>query len=432
MITEAKSQVQSIVVVNVWHDDNKGDGGIAEGVLCLIRQQYPESHIGIVSMFPESAPAFQSAHRHLKSTFPDITVVPSPFLSHDPSKSGGVARLLKKIWQVPLSVLRVMLAQLSKHPAVQLVANADLVIANGGQYLFSHEGYLNSLFTVYRLLYPLLLARRCHVPYLFFSQSFGFHNYDRLDNTLVRFTLNHAVSTWAREDLSYQNLLNLGIEKAKLSLVPDAAFILQPNPTQRTDEVLKRHHLETGKFWAITVRQWKTYTESFLDEIEILIRSALQTGLIENIVLVAHTHGPSEGGDDRIPTKMLFNRFQENEQVTMIDDDLTPGELVALYSKARLMIGTRFHSVIFSLVGGTPAYAVSYAGPKTWGIMKMLGLAHLCSDMSDFSANEVLERIESTNLDEIASELPNKITHLQKDLRENFQNLEVSNRSATG
>lgn len=425
MPTQDTSTIRSIVIVNVWHDDNKGDGGIAEGVLRLIQQQHPQAQIGVVSMFPESAAANQSAHRHLIRSFPEITVVPSPFSSHDPSKSGGLARLFKKSWQVPLSLSRIALAPWLKHPAIQLIAGADLVIANGGQYLFTQKNYINSLFTAYRLLYPLLLARRCQIPYLLFSQSFGFYEQDRFDNQLIRTTLNDAVSTWAREDISYQKLLKLGLSEKKIALVPDAAFVLVPNHTERVQAVLDRHHLETGKFWTITVRQWSTYTEAFLDEMEVLIRAALQAGLIKKIVLVAHTQGPSQGGDDRVPTNALFHRFEGDEAVTMVDDDLTPGELVAFYKEAKLMIGTRFHSVIFALVGGTPAYAVSYAGPKTWGIMKMLGIDHLCSDMSDFVASEALERIKSADLNAIAAELPDKIAQLRQQLQENFEHLDM-------
>jgi colanic acid/amylovoran biosynthesis protein len=45
------------------------------------------------------------------------------------------------------------------------------------------------------------------------------------------------------------------------------------------------------------------------------------------------------------------------------------------------MIGTRLHSVIFSLVGGAPAIAISY-NHKVDGIMGMLGLEKYVLDIS--------------------------------------------------
>ncbi|MEO0770769.1 MAG: hypothetical protein AAFY72_15335, partial [Cyanobacteria bacterium J06649_4] len=113
---------QLIVIVNVWHDDNKGDGGIAEGVLTLVKTHYPEAKLGIVSMFPEGAPAFKSAHRHLTARFENIEVAPSPFAAHDPSQSGGLFRLLNKLWQVPLSFLRLKVPQAFSHPGADLIS----------------------------------------------------------------------------------------------------------------------------------------------------------------------------------------------------------------------------------------------------------------------------------------------------------------------
>ena len=40
-----------IVIVNVWHDDNKGDGGICEGLINLLKQSFPEAKLGIVNFY---------------------------------------------------------------------------------------------------------------------------------------------------------------------------------------------------------------------------------------------------------------------------------------------------------------------------------------------------------------------------------------------
>ncbi|MEN8445008.1 MAG: polysaccharide pyruvyl transferase family protein, partial [Cyanobacteria bacterium J06555_13] len=258
-----------------------------------------------------------------------------------------------------------------------------------------------------------------------FSQSFGFHKLNRLDNALVRSTLSHAVSTWAREKISYQELLDLGVDANRIALVPDAAFVLSKQKSDRVSKLLEKYSLSPQSFWVITVRQWSTYTSSFLDEVEVFINRALSAGLTQKIVLMAHTHGPSTGGDDRIPTQQLAQRFSTQSNVVMLDDDLIPSELVAFYGEAELMIGTRFHSVIFSLVGGTPAYAVSYAGPKTWGIMKMLEMENLCSDMKDFSSGKAIASIQAENLLQVRAELPAKIKPLHQSLDDQFEQLQA-------
>lgn len=409
---------QRITLVNVWHDDNKGDGGIGQSVLHLLKKRWPEAQYGVISMFPKSSSAFQSAHRHLKATFPEIKVESSPFSNYDPSKRGGLFRQVQKLWQVPISIIQLLPIFSRNHPALCLISESDLVVANGGQYLFTHQDYLNSLFTVFRILYPILLAKSYGIPYLLASQSFGFHKANRLDNRLVRFTLSSALEVWARETISYKELLDLGLSESSVQLVPDAAFALTPSMTPLVSTILEQHQLKDQGFWVITVRSWKSYTEGFLDEIVRFVRQALYDGMIEKIALVAHAHGPSDGENDRLATRKLAQCLAENANVVVVEDDLSPSELSALYSKAQLMIGTRFHSVIFSLIGGTPAYAISYAGPKTWGIMEMLGMKDLCSDMQDFSADSILETLNNLDIDAVRSGIPDKMNILYAQLEQ--------------
>lgn len=412
-----------IVVVNMWHDDNKGDGGICEGVITLFKQSLPKAQLGVVSMLPTYAKAYHNSYRHLKQSFPDLEIAPSPFLANDPSHSPDSYRYLRRLWHLPGTLLRLLPMFAQTQSGLRLIANADLVISNGGQYIYTEPRYFDSMFRVFRNLYPLIAARIYGVPYILFSQSYDFiEGGDRLDNILVKSVFSKAKMVFARESISLDRLIKLGLSKSNLAVIPDAAFALQPKLSERVKRILAQHQLEPGKFWVITVRKWKTYTDSFLDEMAILIEQAIAKGIINRIVLVAHTQGPSPGENDCLATQKLASRIK-SEAVSVNEDDLSPGELVAFYGQASLMIGTRFHSVIFALVGGTPAYAVSYAGPKTWGIMEMLGMKELCINMNDFSAAKVLADIQTVDLEAIAAQLPAKIGNLQQKLAENVNAL---------
>lgn len=405
----------NIVIVNVWHDDNKGDGGICEGLINLLKNRFPQAQLGIVSMIPSYALSYENSHRHLRRSFPDLEIAPSPFLAKDPSHSPDTYGHLRKLWNLPTTFWQLLPLFPHNHPGVRLIANADLVVSNGGQYIYTSENYFGSLFRTLRNLYPFMLARNYQVPYVLFSQSYDFCFSDRLDDKLVRNILGQAQKVFARESISLNALIKEGIPQSIIGLIPDAAFALQPNHSERVAAVLATHQLESGKFWAITVRKWQSYTDAFLDEMAILIQKAIEQQLVERIVLVAHTQGPSKGENDRLATQKLAQRL-DLDAVSVIEDDLSPGELVAFYGAAELMIGTRFHSVIFALVGGTPAYAVSYAGPKTWGIMEMLEMKELCTNMSDFKADSVLEQIQTSDLNAIANALPGKIDGLRQQL----------------
>lgn len=54
-------------------------------------------------------------------------------------------------------------------------------------------------------------------------------------------------------------------------------------------------------------------------------------------------------------------------------------------------VGTRFHSVIFSLSEGVPALAIEYGGNKGAGILKDIGLAEYGIPIEEVSFNKLKE-----------------------------------------
>ena len=62
------------------------------------------------------------------------------------------------------------------------------------------------------------------------------------------------------------------------------------------------------------------------------------------------------------------------------------------------MVGTRFHSVIFSLNVGVPSIAIAYGGNKGKGIMRVLGNDDFSIDMDKVRNDElvkVFKKLES-------------------------------------
>ena len=404
-----------IAIANAWHDDNKGDCGIIEGIITVLQRLYPQAKFGLVSMFAEHSPSFNNAHRHLQQRFPDLEIAPSPFFSHDTSETETIYQKLAKFLPIPLSLLYLLLPLSTQHPGLRLLKEADLIITPGGQYFSTQKNQFKSLYVIFRLLYPLLIAQRHQIPYLFFSQSFEFYPAERLDNRLTRWVFSQAVAVWAREPLSYQALLQLGVPSTKISLVPDAAFALTPHQSDRVTNLLATHNLNPGQFWVVTLRNWQPEIESFLVEMTKLIEQLFARGLISQIVLVANSQGPTTVEDDRLVTRQLAQNLQ-GKAIAVIEDDLTPSELAALYSEAQFLIGTRFQSVILALVGGTPVYGISYAGVKVQGLMTMLGMPQLCSSMKNFKADRVIKQIQTVDLASLTKEVAHQVKLLRQQL----------------
>ncbi|MDQ1541703.1 MAG: colanic acid/amylovoran biosynthesis protein [Actinomycetota bacterium] len=78
-------------------------------------------------------------------------------------------------------------------------------------------------------------------------------------------------------------------------------------------------------------------------------------------------------------------------RVSVKEENVTPYEAAALYASFDLLIGTRMHANIISMLVGTPAVAIAYEH-KTTGIMNELGLDDLVIDIAQCNADALLTR----------------------------------------
>ncbi len=417
-IDEPRREPPHVVLASVWHDDNKGDSAIAEGVLTLVREVRPDARITIASMLDEGHAGFADAYRHLRGAFPDAVVIASPV----PKPERATLRFASLVRALASTTAAFgALAVRARTPLADAIAHSDLVIANGGHTLYAQRG-LGSSVRLARLLYPYWLARRFGRPYVVFGQSLGPFD-DPIGRRLVADVLRGARRVLVREALSRDVARSLGVPEARLALVPDPAFALSPNDDDgAVAALLERTGLRPGRYWVVTVRQAYASTgraeatDAFVAEMARFIGLALERGLVERVAIVAHTLGPVPSEDDRRPARALHGRVA-SERAVLIEDDLGPRALASLYGRAAWMIGTRFHSVILALLAGTPTLAVSYFGPKTRGIMTMLELDDLCLDLTTFDAEEALARIGRQDAEAVVQRTGVAIERFRAELR---------------
>ena len=121
-----------------------------------------------------------------------------------------------------------------------------------------------------------------------------------------------------------------------------------------------------------TVRQWLAPKAQARYERAV---AALADHVIESygahVVFVAQVTSQHHADDDRIVSARVADRMRLPAHV--IHDRLDHRTLKSLYTTLDLLVGTRFHSVIFALNMGVPALAIEYEH-KTTGVMTDLGL----------------------------------------------------------
>ncbi len=90
------------------------------------------------------------------------------------------------------------------------------------------------------------------------------------------------------------------------------------------------------------------------------------------VTLIPQVTSDYQGDDDRIVARRVASHCTTTP--CLVDGRLDHRTLCAVYADLDYLVGTRFHSVIFGLLSGTPALAIEYEH-KTSGIMGDLGLS---------------------------------------------------------
>jgi polysaccharide pyruvyl transferase WcaK-like protein len=412
-------KTKKITLVNHWSDYNKGDSAITLGTISLLKDLFKneEFEIQIMPMITEIDPKINM--RFILSEHHDIKVISNPFRSNFVKPINKYIRVIKNISNFIVDYSKLIIY---RNESIKNIQDSDLIIFIGGHYFCSYNNnMLLDIMGLYKRIYPIFIANKFNIPVVLLCHSFGPFNHKKSE-LLFQYVCNLSDLIFPRENISFNYLKSLNINTEKVFQIPDLAFYLKPK--KNFDFITSKYNLNPNDYCVITVRTFKGKSNSkFLDEVIKIIQIILDRGLVSKVLLVAHTLGPSVDENDRIPTKIVYESFKDNESVDFIDDDLSPHELISLYGNAKFIIGTRFHSVILSLVGGTPAFAVSYYGPKSFGIMESLNMSEFVVDMDNFDAYSVFERIKKMLTSISREEIKAKINKLREDIYNKGKNI---------
>lgn len=282
-----------------------------------------------------------------------------------------------------------------------LFKEADGVILKGGG-IFHFYGKITELYLSYYFLYHIMLAKRFNKKVYILPNSFGPFN-NTLVNGMLKTYLSKADFISSRENISYECLKD--ILKIKSLLFPDLGFFVKASTRDFTQYLQdKGVPINNKKLVCITLRpyrfpksknpseKYQNYVSEIVKTVEFLLKKEY------HVIFMAHTLGPSAHEDDRIAISDVLKNIQDNnimKNITYIEDaDLNCKDLVKIYSYMNLIIGTRFHSVIFALNSNIPAIAISYGGNKGMGIMKDIGIENLNISIEEIEANKLKNKID--------------------------------------
>lgn len=397
--------IETIVITHGYSDSNKGDLAITQAIVQGLKKSYPSATIYLMSTFRIADPDFWYHNRKMKSQGVEIVegILPTPYMGSNSSflvHLQAVLRLFKDFVQLKISQVSGFLGERlggTQNKALQIMKTADLVIVKGGQYIYNDKEDLRGNLFMWRTLQPIKIAKKLNKKVVVLGQSIGGFASAKSEKRAMKY-LRKCDLIVVREKLSFQLLEKHGI--TQIALKPDMAFLIQGQPVT-PDQALTNNMQLLG----ITVVNWSfpgqkdvkatqdQYVSNLIEAVEYAYHTQELLPVFIPQVTVRH-HGKS---DLDLIEEMGVMLEKRNIPFFVIDQDYDSSQMVGLYSKCKILIGTRLHSCILASNAGTPVIAIRYQGFKTQGVMEMLGFESFVHDINNLRAGDLISDIAQIN-----------------------------------
>lgn len=289
-----------------------------------------------------------------------------------------------------------------KKDTIQQFEECESLYVKGGGFLHTYGG-VESTYIMYFFLFHIILAQKIGKKVYVMPNSFGpFKGF--LVKPLLKYTLKRCEIVCSRESASTKMLMDELYYKVET--YPDLGFFLEKDINNKNVEIInniKRLKSSGKKCVGITVRPYRfpkssnpdgkyyQYINSFRKFIDWLSDNGYY------VVLVEHTLSVCTNESDGISIRDIIKGLDTKEYLIVSNDDLNCRELKAIYAQCDFVVGTRFHSVIFSMSEEIPCVAITYGGNKGEGIMNDMGQSEAIIKIEDVSYENLLEKFRYIN-----------------------------------
>ena len=279
--------------------------------------------------------------------------------------------------------------------------------------------------------FSILLSSLLRKPYVLYPQSMG-HFKSKFSRFLVKFAFNRATSITAREEITKNNLQEIGVNKSLIHLTADMAFILQPASRERVEEIFLKEGInkDDSLLIGMNISQLINYksknSKVKCDYIELMTQVAdyLIGNLNATVIFIPHSIYQKEImdskrniEDDVIAVNEAFAKVENKHKVAAITSNYTSEELKGIIAQCDLFIGARMHANIAATSMCVPTMAIAYSS-KAPGIMKMVGLEKYVCDFRTMTFEELISKIEDmlSNREKIVEKMTPKIEDLKESV----------------
>ena len=279
----------------------------------------------------------------------------------------------------------------------EVFKKAKAAFVKGGGFLHAYGGVADA-YKIYFFLYHINLALSMGIPVYVMPNSYG-PFVDNASKRMVQRCLSRCRLVYSRESISQEVLRNTCGVDSELSR--DLAMYLEKDKGFDAAKCLneKGISIQTGKMVGITVRPYRFPGKQNAEELYKNYKTSVYHLILwlkanyYHPVLIEHVYSENYHERDIICINEIAKMVEDAGQKVDVFSalELNCKQMKSVYSMMDYLIGTRFHSVIFSLTENVPVIAITYGGNKGDGIMKDIGLSDYAVPIDELSESDLTE-----------------------------------------
>jgi colanic acid/amylovoran biosynthesis protein len=293
------------------------------------------------------------------------------------------------------------------------IDQACLIIAVGGNYLWSNEGFYNQIIPLF---YAKFLKKK---KVILLGHSIGPFK-QGIDTWTARLLFEKIDAIMFREEISY-DYVNKNILPLKNGIISsDFAFLLEH---KRSKEKMNKQIV------GFTIRKWLNESpelfQRYLSSIIALIEMLSEKGYI--IYLIPFSYLPGQENDVEICNLVLemINTPHRNNVYKIDMKDMSPIQIMENLNELdiSILVGTRLHSVILASIAGISPIIISYQHFKALGISKQLGIDNLLLKIDEMNFKVLKDKFLylSENIESVNDKMLKSLIKIRERLYSNMR-----------
>lgn len=311
------------------------------------------------------------------------------------------------------------LYRLNPFPMIYAMTRAGIFVSGGGGLLQDVSG---RGFSIIYYLSLLFLARLFGIPSVLYAQGIGPIK-KLINKKIVRWIVSRIHFISVRDEHSKRLLQDLGLKRKMIHVSADPSFLLKrkeiSQEVKMKYQIFGHHHKKKKKInIALVIRVCKEIERDITSTIKQFARIA--DNLIEkyqaNLVFL-----PFQMQSDLPFMKEILKKMEYSSAICM-EENLRPDEMLSFISHFSLIIGMRFHSILFATMSNKPFIAISY-DPKVRHYVDSLGIPELIINLDQLTVKNVDNKLKyiEANKKMIQSRLDMKKVQFEKEALSNIQ-----------